>query len=483
MTTFAERVHFFLASLGDYIFILLPLGVGLALLVPPAILTQAFIISLGFQAFFVDIGTTITATRVLSIAALLSLLLAAPAALVRAWRNYPGRDYLIMFMLFLGASIILNLPFLPEKDVSTTLAPVNDTFFRGRVGRGLFQWLVIALRAATPLLVIAFCRRFVDTKKLLRVVLCMTTVVCLYGLYQVVAYYQDLPAIYIYRGFNDPTGRHLGLFHISSPAARGALPIFRISSLLGEPRELAAFLIPPTTFLGVLILFKRGGPSGSSSRRRWLVLFALFLLHAAVLLGTFSTNGWVAIGISIFALWWFLRGTRGFARLLAVLGVASLAFGVLASFFPHIWSVVDTRLLDRLSLATVRDPIYGIPQLLHMIQTWPHTLFVGASPGGSLLYEDYLGSEIGFVHYITDLGVIGTGILILFLVQAFRAVAPRERKRNTADPYALALASAVLAGMVSLISFTGPEVVSSIWLFLGLAAAYRATKGEIPSTS
>lgn len=478
MSTIAERIHFFLASLGDYMPILLPLGIGLALLVPPAILTQAFIVSLGFQTFFIDIGTTITAPRILGVAALLSFLLVSPQALGRAWRQYPARDYLVLFMLFLGASIILNLPFLPEKDTATTLAPVNDMLFRGRVGRGLFQWLVIALRATTPLLFLAYCRRPGDVRKLLRFVLIVTTAVCLYGLYQVVAYKHDLPAIYLYRGFHDPIGRTVGQFHLlDQNLAPSAKPIFRISSLLGEPRDLAAFLLPVTVFLGVFAFSRQSFHSEQRKNRRMMAVWILFLLHAVVFLGTFSTGGWVAGILSILAVWWFLRGTTVVKRFFVILSVSAILAAIAVSLFPRVWNVLDVRLLQRLSFTTVENPVYGVPQLSHMIRTWPHTIFVGASPGGSLLYEDYLGSEIGLVHYLTDLGIIGTGVLVLFCVRVFHHLRDVQR-RDADDSTALALVSAVIAAMVSLIAFPTPEVISSLWVFLGLAAAYRVTKEE-----
>jgi hypothetical protein len=468
----AERLHIWLTALIGVLPILLPLGVLVALLAPPATLVKLLLVSFGLQTFFLDIGTTITLPRILAPLALLAFVLHDPQSLRRAWQQYPGRELLILYLLFLAASIILNLPFLPEKDIQTTVAPVNDILLRGRVGRGLTQWIVFALRSATPLLLLAALPTREIAKKLLKLWIIVTTVVCLYGVYQVSAYYMDLPAIYIYRGFNDPTGEDPGSFALQTEER-----VFRISSLVGEPRDLAAVLLPMTVFLGVLVAQKRQGDlSTLFGRYTGRLLWGVFLLHAATFLLTFSTSGWVAALLAVPWLIWMLRKTTSVWRLGTLVATAALGAALLAVLVPHVSQVLELRLLGRLSQIVLEDPTYGIPQLLHMNRTWPHTLFLGASLGGTLLYEDFLASEIGIIHYVGEIGILGIVLFAAFLQRAFSAINAQAFQEHTSlDPIRVALGAAVLTSIVSLLAFSTPEAISALWVFLGFGAAFAAT--------
>lgn len=479
----AEQVHLLLTTVSGALPIILPAGAILGLLIPPATIVWLFLVSLGLQTFFLDIGTTLTLPRVLVPLGLLALVLHAPASLGRAWRQYPARELLIFFLLFLAASILLNLPFLPEKDVQTSAAPVNDILLRGRIGRGLTQWLVFALRAATPLLLIAVMPTRGVAKKFLKLWIIISTIVCLYGAYQVVAFYRGLPAIFVYRGFHDPTGEHPGAFQIASEMPSRSSRIFRVSSLIGEPRDLAGFLLPATVFLGVLALQRRGHGVGLSSRWRGRKLLTLlFLLHAGTFMATFSTGGWIAVLVALPAVAWILWKTTAAWKIGTWLGTTFLLAWLATLLVPNTREIIEERFFNRLSSTVLEHPYYGVPQLRHLMATWPHTIFVGASPGGTLLYEDYLYAEAGIIHYVTELGALGMLIFVLFLVAAFRAIAPRALFVNPSpDPLRVALAASFLASALALLSLTTPEITSALWVFLGFGAVFAARGTPLPT--
>lgn len=477
--TLAERAHAVITGISGLLPIVLPIGTMLTFFIPPLVLMYMFIASLGLQTFFIDIGTTITLPRLLAAIILFALLLTQADRLRAGWQRYPAREYLVAYLLFLLLSLIINLPFLPEKEIVTSAAPVNDTLLRGQSGRGFLQILTIALRASVPLFLLAIIQTPAMFQRVWKFFLVVTTGVCVYGLYQLYAYYHDLPAIYIYRGFHDPTGTFLGLFRIYGQGGVGGLRIFRISSLLGEPKDLAGFLLPVIFMLGTLLAAKRPHHFLSLFGKRldWLLL-PLFLLHLFTFAWTFSTGGWIAALFSIPIVIWYLQGSPPLRRILAGITFGIVILIIASLFVPHIRTIVNSRILERVGTSILENQAQGIPQLLDLIHRWPHTIFVGASPGGALLYERYLGSQIGMIRSLMDSGILGSALLILFLFKAFRAVESPQASSPEMQRLHLSLIVGLLATIVAFAWTTNVESSFALWMFLGLAAAFGATHGQ-----
>ncbi len=471
--TLALLLHESLVRVARLVPVLAPLAAIVTLFLTPEAVFLLFLGSLGAQGLFIDLGTTITLPRVFIVLCLLSFLLHRPAALRRAWSLYPAREVLILVLLFLAASIVLNLPFLPEKTITTSAAPIQDTLLRGRIGRGVTQWLTFALRAATPLVFLAIVTTPALARWILKRWLTVTTLVCFYGLYQVPAFYFHLPAVFIYRGFGDPTGRLAGIVRIAQ-GSTGALNIFRVSSLLGEPKQLAAFLLPTMVFLGVLAL--RLSATRTTTRTRQRAVWALFAIHVVTFILTFSTGGWVAALVSAVFVLWSSRHSATFWRIVTGISIGFVILGILATAVPTVSELLHARLLDRLGRETVENPVSGIPQLLHMQRTWPHTIFIGASPGGVLLYERFLGSQIGVVSSLTDIGVLGFLLSLFLWWQCYARVTAAYRAAGVAhEPLYSALAAALLSAIVSTIVNQVTETTFTLWVIVGIAAAFAVT--------
>lgn len=455
--------------------IIIPLSAIIFLLIPSRKLLVLFMFFIGFQAIFIDVGVMVTIPRIFILFSILTVLIFLPKELSLAARTYPGKSLLIFLILFLAASAILNIPNFPVKAITTSYGPISDAWFRDRATKQASQILMFMLKAAIPLIVLAIARTRKDIGILLKAIFSGTTVLCLYGVYQYFAFFFHLPAIFIFRGASNPTGA-VGLFG----TATGNL--FRISSLAGEPKDLAGILLPFLVLLGLFVWddLKKGRRSIFIR----VVEFLLFVLHLMVFILTFSTAGWLGaafaiIGIIAFSIEW-RPNLNIFVALVVVSVVALLAF----VFVPSVNLVIKERLINRLNIEYLtKNTDYGVPQLMHMYKTRPQTIFYGASLGGAVFYEQYNEQPESIVYYLFDYGVLGILVLLVFLFGAIREII-KNAKQNHAinDRLFHFLLFSLVGGVVGNIVFPKIDSMLGLWVLLGLTAV-AARMGKIDEST
>lgn len=451
--------------------VLIPLSALIFLFIPSRKLLALFLLLLGVQAIFVDMGVMVNIPRVLIFFTLLTLIIYYPKEFGGAVMEYPGRIILLVIFVFFIASALLNIPNFPVKNIITAYGHVGDTLFRDRATRQASQILMFLLKASIPLAILAVCRTRKDVIKMLKITLAGTSLLCAYGIYQYIAYVYNLPAIYIFRGAMNPQGA-IGLF--STPFGT----FLRISSLAGEPKDLAGILLPVTIFMGafawrVLMENKYYGT-------RKIIAIIILVLHAGIFIMTFSTAGWIGgivavVSALVFSVNWqpkLITFLFGFSVFLAV---AALYF-----YVPSINDVVNKRLIDRVKIEYLtKNADYGGPQLLHMYKTRPETIFYGASLGGAVFYEQYNEQPESIVYYLFDYGLIGIFLLFTFFYYVLKNMIFLANRYNLkGDILFNSLMYAAVGSMAGTLFFPKIDAMLGLWVIIGLLSALVIHSGD-----
>lgn len=432
---------------------------------------RLFLFLLGFQGFFVDIGLTVNLPRIILLLMFVTLFAYAPDKLSRGLRNYPAKAFMFLFLLFVTLSILINLPFYPPKTAFTSMGPFNDDLFRGQVGRSFSQLAMLLLRASVPIIIIAFAHSEDAIKKLMKWLIAGTTTLCAYGFYQYVAYYAGLPALYIFRGSFRPAG-DVGMFKTPWGAK-----ILRMSSLAGEPKDLASILLPIVFFLGAMSLWYFIKRKKTPAKKRYLV-WSLFAIHVVSFTLTFSTAAWIAgIAASVGIIIFFIKNFS-FSKTLAVVFVTMILFVTVVKLYPKAGFVVKNRLTDRLTTKLLLDKSYGVPQLINLYKVRPHTMITGASFGGALLYVNYNEQPESFVYYLLDLGFAGVSILIAFWATSYLGFRDQFRNHWRTGPFPLALICSIISTFIAVFFFPKLDIMMIAWVLLGMGVSFGLVMKE-----
>jgi len=457
-------VYEVIKSLLPLLPILIPLSAIVFLFVPSRRLLSLFLFFMGFQALFIDVGVMVNIPRILIFFTLMTLLIYFPKDFFRAIREYPGRVMLIIIFMFFIASALMNIPNFPVKNIVTAYGPIGDSLFRDRATRQTSQIMMFLLKASIPVAILAICRSRKDVIKMIKIVIAGTLFLCLYGVYQNFAFLYDLPAIYIFRGALNPAGG-IGQFSTSFG------DFFRISSLAGEPKDLAGVLLPISIFIGMITWYLLKKKMVEDFRK--MPLLGVFLLHVIIFILTFSTAGWLGgivavISALIFSINWQPKFRTIVFGLFVFLGIASVYILV-----PSVNDLINKRFFERLNpeyLTSNRD--YGVPQLLHMYKTRPETIFYGASLGGAIFYEQYNEQPESIVFYLFDYGIIGIMLFGIFFFTIVKTNTNLSKQFNLKDdPVFNALSYATVGSMVATLVFPKIDSLLGLWVLIGLTSA------------
>lgn len=454
----------FLKVFTSFLPILIPITAIILFFVKPERLLNWFIFLVGFQALFVDVGVSVTIPRVFLLFSIITLIVYKPVIFFSASKKYPAKEILYILLIFLLGSIVFNMPFFPEKNVFTAYWSIDDGLFRDRFGREISQFLMFLLRVSIPLVVMTICVSSEKVKNVIKTLLVGTTVICLYGLYQLIAFAYSLPAIYIFRGAFRPAG-DIGAFNTQWGK------ILRISSLTGEPKDLAGLLMPVVFLLGAFLWFLPPGKRYWGVERR-VIVWILFILHILVFVFTFSTAGWLAFVFSLIVIIPATQFSLSNIRKIipALLFSFVLIFVVLSS--SSVQEILQVRFFDRLTAEFLSSPDYGASQLIHMYRNYPHTIFMGASLGGALFYEQYVEQPESIIYYLFDFGILGTIIFLLFVWLGISDVWKKvETKKQHKNPLARSLMLAVVLSVPAMIVFPKLDATFMFWVVFGIYAS------------
>jgi hypothetical protein len=327
------------------------------------------------------------------------------------------------------------------------------------------------LKASIPLVILTICRTRKEVVVMLKVLMAGTSFLCLYGIYQFFAYLFNLPAIYIYRGAFNPTGA-VGIF--STPFGN----FFRVSSLAGEPKDLAGILLPVSILLAVITW--RVVKEKHYNLNLKLVLLGLFFLNTCVFVATFSTAGWLGALVGIGGIFIFSMNFQPKIRTVWIF--CSICLGLMAMYvvIPSVNDVVNKRIIERLNYEyLLNNNEYGVPQLLHMYKTHPETIIYGASLGGAVFYEQYNEQPESIVYYLFDYGVIGIILLFSFFLLVLRKILNISKSDNFKKDILLSgLVYTMVGSIVATLVFPKVDSMLGLWVIIGLTTALTISSKE-----
>lgn len=327
----------------------------------------------------------------------------------------------------------------------------------------LLWYLLIGLGAAL------LWAKQLNQSKVIRLVLLVSTVVCLLGVVQ-----------YFLLSFTNWDV----LSHFGYSLERGARPAFfiddkpdlpRIMSTLRDPNSLGAFLILPITLLTYKFFY--------SPRARRMLVLGLLGLHGLALLLTFSRSAWagLAISLSVFAAYnlrsqlkrWLSRYWPVLAVSLLLLGGLTLALrdqytvqNIIAHSDENTTAQFDSNEFHleyaRRGMRAIADQPLGYgPGTAGLVSI--------QNPDGGFLTENYY-LQIGY-----EVGVLGLVLFITSLVVVYRALLRRR------SPLALALIASFWGyAFINLLlhTWSNEAVAAQWWLLCGVVIGSPLIKSK-----
>jgi len=292
---------------------------------------------------------------------------------------------------------------------------------------------------------------------------------CAVALYQVVAFWTNLPMTGMRRvavGVGlDPSDPHFAI------ATIGGLPLYRVTSFAGEPRSLAA--VSMLWIAALITLYYKG----RSNTRTHLAL----LLSLLVLILTLSTSGWGTFFFCL-ALMFFLSARQKKSGFLALFLILLLP-GVLLTADSMGWlsegisvkEVFEERWTQRM-VNPLNDA--AVEETLDVLSNNPRFIPFGTGSGGMSFYiarnlgrEDLiLASTVGWVNYLGDIGLVGILLMISCMWGGIRNLLFRRARCDDVSRYMSFMGCVFLCGtLISAPSY----ILASAFGFL-LASQFRS---------
>lgn len=248
-----------------------------------------------------------------------------------------------------------------------------------------------------------------------------TTILCLYGLFQIFAFKFGLPFRWVVYGTTQDLAQ--SMYDRLDPEEM----IFRINSLAQEPKRLS-YVLPISVFL-IVGLRKVWGDEFMSKARARILIF----LHIFCAFMTYSTSLYFAMAIFIpvtFLLGIFRKAQRNYTKVFTM----GLIFLILSSplYIDILMKIYDARVIAQLNGLNViqwkKAEQFGI----EAIQAKPWVVFTGTGLGGWNFFFYYAGLKgwfvfpRGFMHMnsgmmisMFDLGLIGLILINSHIVRVF----------------------------------------------------------------
>lgn len=359
----------------------------------------------------------------------------------------------------------------------------NFVGFRDPVTRPLVQLLSLLLRVSLIVAILAFVRSKDAVYRLWNGIIAASTLVSLYGLYQMMGYYLGWPIMGINRAEQNLSGGY-GLFNVHG------IEFFRLGSYVGEPKEAAKFLLLSTILLvGIRLL-------GVKQCSKWLTNYGILTLHVVALTLTFATSAFFAFAISaplLAALWLIL------VKRVRVRSFVACAIGVTFALALLV-NVVGEGLSKEVYEARVNARVGSIDSpegaALQFLSDHPEYLATGVGLGNSSFYlRPYFNPNYShmltvslnsyYLELLVEGGFLGLAMLLLFLatwiVKSIQLIM-RLRVGETKSLLAIALGSALTVAVAA--AFSSTEGTGQLWVFFGLLiSACRIAERETVALS
>lgn len=300
--------------------------------------------------------------------------------------------------------------------------------------------------------------------KIVRLVLIVSTIVCLLGVLQ---YFlpKDL------------------LTHVGYSVARGVKPAFfiddkpdlpRIMSTLRDPNSLGGYLIVPITLIVYKLLIRRD--------KRQMLLGGLLLLHGLALFLTFSRSAWLGalLSVGILLSWQYKSRVRQLSIKYwpLILGVVLLG-GSLLLTMRHQYFVQNVIEHSDKSTSLPSSNVLHVKQAELGLE-WIKQKPLGQGPGTAGLVSVHNSSSLITENYYIQIGY-EVGILGLALFLAINVFVYKKLLAHSSGLTAILLASFwgyVVMNML-LHTWSNEAVAVQWWLLAGLALAAASTKSKV----
>jgi len=264
--------------------------------------------------------------------------------------------------------------------------------------------------------------------------------------------------------------------------------VYRIGSLVGEPKQLAACCI-----FWLALVMSAFVDKEFSRKTRFLLLTVILL----TLWFTASTSGWIAalcclsLAIPLIGRW---NGHRSVVPTCIGLGLLVLLSSALITgnvgerlADSGFWQAVKVRLVDRLSEGTdvISSSLSDGPEQLtiELLSERPHLAIFGVGQGGVSFYiaEMTGGSPIilspnnGVLALVSSIGIVGIGLLLFVFFRLACLVTPGRG----GAPNAGAMALVGIVAWLQVCIFPQPYLISCACGFLLSAGFAKQMQGHV----
>ena len=408
-------------------------------------LIYGYVFFLPWAGLTVDLGVQLNIDRLISFIMLL-LAVTFIGKLVRL-----GPVLLFLIYAFV-VTCVLSLLFLPET--ANEFPPL----------RGKYRWAIqITMWSLlfAPVFFFQTLKKIGEIQKIYKILLISIIILCVLGWVQVLSYFL----------FNfDPFP--IGILNPEDILRQGIFdfqgtPIFRMSSLGGEPKHFAYSIVTVLSIMFIQILY---GKNRKSIGKKKLAIF-LFLLFSLIL--TFSTQGFGLLLVDLISITFLSVYVLKDVRINKVVYIVFLLFmslSVLIYFERDILQVLNERTFLRLQesgfIEDWNDAVLGF------LREHPKYWFTGVGLGNIHLYaKDYIPgyalhhmfgevfiAKSGFLRLISEVGMIG---FLFFLYAYFKPVFALKKIRhiNGRNDFGEHIVLSIVVFINFLISANGPPYV------------------------
>lgn len=399
------------------------------------------------------------------------------------WKKW-GKKYktkfiqhgLIILYIYMCGLTMIGMIFWPYEAM-TSLTPLHG-YLRGLIQ--IINWGIIVGVAWQIALVSSTPEGFA---KLARIVILAGVAISLYGIYQYVANKIGLPVV----GIRRPSQFGLGVVEGEGSAAYvlGGERIFRVGSLVGEPKGLGAAIVFWLSLYWAYAIMSRG---------RDYLHKGIALLFIVVLWLTASTSAWIGVLVGATVIAWVhlnhkirLKRIIGITDIVVIsIGVSLLAIANAPALFNLLTSVTEVwqeRMVTRLN-----DPLtdLAVDTAIKILSENSLMVLFGTGIGGMSFYiAEYIGGiqqlilfpNIGFIGIISDIGILGLGLLIVTHFGGIREVLSNVKHRVKTDinqaKYSVVVATVGLIVLLQCMSFGMNWLYSVAFGFLIAAELHK----------
>lgn len=461
----------------------LAIPIGIYLLLNPQV---AFLLALFFlpaHNFAFDVGVQI---EIYYLFILLSLagFLAQSVLVKRPFIKLPYDNFLFIFCLIVVLSSAIGYLLLPAESFPTIGGAIRGPYMRSIV-QNVKLWFIVG----SYLIAINLIRDKKSVVGAVNALLLSALSVCFYGVYQFIGFYLNLPFVMGIKDVATGSFREPALF----------AGIMRINSYAGEPKFLAAFLLPVLTMMLAIFCFR--STDFFWGKRRWIK--CLFILCLVIFLLTLARGAWIALLITMFVivpavLILHLRRhsiLRSYSKVIFLfmtvvvilsMGTAQLCLdeGSIPFFerFERIDQILSEEFATNIEIGFAMKlikqfPITGVGLGNFTYHYLPHYYYRTYSHEGLYRAET---SPIWFLSTLVETGIFGLLCILIFLVTSIR-YAIRALRATTDNFYRQAI-TVLLLGCSSYLVYSlyvgGPHFIFFLLFGILMASARLALENN-----